>query len=485
MNRLSSALNTSLSGLNLAGRMTQTISNNVANALTEGYASREVIPAARSVGGNGLGVGVGSITRNVDPVLLSERRFAEGQLALAGTRAEFYSDIETLIGRPGDVGALSDRVSAFSASLIEAASRPESDTRLQSVLNAAQSVANKLKTSADAVQQMRMQADQEIGRAVTFINDTLAKIADLNIPNIIPAGQTERYLNAADQRQSLIDQLSEYIPVREMRRDNGTVTLFTPGGAILLDGTAQQFEFSPAGVITADMSLDLGTLSGLSLRGQPLDANADVGKISGGKLAALFDVRDVQAPNIQDQLDAVARNIVERFQDPAVDPTLAIGDAGLFTDAGLAFDAVNERGLANRLVVNAAVDPSQGGELWRLRDGIAAAVPGSVGNATLLNAFSDALAARVVPASGGLTAALSVSELTGEVVASIAATQVQFGNTQSFANARVETLVASELQNGVDTDQEMQRLLLVEQAYAANAKVIATIDELIETLMRI
>ena len=38
---------------------------------------------------------------------------------------------------------------------------------------------------------------------------------------------------------------------------------------------------------------------------------------------------------------------------------------------------------------------------------------------------------------------------------------------------------------GVDTDQEMQTLLLVERAYAANARVIQTAQAMIDTLMEL
>ena len=36
---------------------------------------------------------------------------------------------------------------------------------------------------------------------------------------------------------------------------------------------------------------------------------------------------------------------------------------------------------------------------------------------------------------------------------------------------------------GVDTDQELQSLLVIEKNYAANAKVIQTVDEMIKTLL--
>lgn len=39
--------------------------------------------------------------------------------------------------------------------------------------------------------------------------------------------------------------------------------------------------------------------------------------------------------------------------------------------------------------------------------------------------------------------------------------------------------------DGVDTDTEMQRLLQYEQAYAANARVIQAIDEMMNTILRV
>ena len=54
-----------------------------------------------------------------------------------------------------------------------------------------------------------------------------------------------------------------------------------------------------------------------------------------------------------------------------------------------------------------------------------------------------------------------------------------------FAAAQQGTLKTLEAAGGVDTDQEMQKLLLIEQSYAANARVIQTIDELMQMLLRI
>jgi len=57
--------------------------------------------------------------------------------------------------------------------------------------------------------------------------------------------------------------------------------------------------------------------------------------------------------------------------------------------------------------------------------------------------------------------------------------------TLSFATARQAGLKDIELQQGVDSDEQMQRLLLIEQSYSANARMIQTVDEMLQTLLRI
>ncbi|HBS34332.1 MAG TPA: flagellar hook-associated protein FlgK, partial [Parvularcula sp.] len=66
-------------------------------------------------------------------------------------------------------------------------------------------------------------------------------------------------------------------------------------------------------------------------------------------------------------LDAFAADLIDRFAAPGLDPTAAPGAPGLFTDAGAARADPFVAGLAGRLRLNAAVDPDQGGEPYRLR----------------------------------------------------------------------------------------------------------------------
>ncbi|MCF8510075.1 MAG: flagellar hook-associated protein FlgK [Rhodobacteraceae bacterium] len=481
---ISGGLSSALSGLTAAAKSVEVVSSNIANATTSGYGRREVLTTARTVGHSGQGVTVLGVRRHSDPVLLSDRRRAEATESERNTRAAFYTQLEAAVGTTDSPVSLGSRIADFDTALLEAASLPNSEARLARVVETARSLAAHINTASRAVQAARTSADDKIEADVNFLNRTLREIVGIN-DNIRASYAGSRDPSALlDQRQTLIDSISAVVPLREIARNDGQVALYTTGGAMLVDGSAATFGFNPVGMITAEMSVGIGSLSGLTLNGQPLAASGDLSLVEGGSLGAHFAVRDGLAPAAQEQLDALARDLLERFADPGVDPTLAVGQAGLFTDGGGDFLVANEVGLAQRLRVNATVDPTQGGALWRLRDGVGAATPGLSGNASILVALQGTLTAARTPASGGfMTGDRSFATLQADMVSGMVSNRLTAESEASYASARTEALTQMELAEGVDTDQEMQSLLLVEQAYTANAKVIQTIGQMIDTLL--
>lgn len=480
---LSASLANALSGLTASARAASVVSSNVSNALTEGYARRELNLSPQSVGGTGAGVRVDSVTRVVDRALLTDRRLAGAEAGNARLRSGFLDRIETLTGTPEQAGSLSQRIAELESALIQASSRPDSQARLQAVADAATGLAGQLNTLSDAVQQERMDADAGIAGQVRTLNESLVHIDRLNAEIVAQTAAGHDATALMDQRQSLVDRVAEIVPVREVARDHDQISLYTTGGAILLEGNPAVVGFSPAGVIAPDMTIGSGALSGFTINGRAVPSGDD-GLLGGGTLGALVAIRDDLAPAAQVQLDAVARDLMERFESPAVDPTLAPGQPGLFTDRGAPFDPLTEEGLAGRIALSARVDPTAGGQLWRLRDGLGAAQPGNVGDATLLNALGAALAAAKPPASGSfIGAARSASGLAADLLSGFSGARQQAEARESYNSARHDAFKEMQLAQGVDTDAEMQTLLMVEQAYSANARVIKTIDELIQQLI--
>jgi len=480
---ITSALNNAMSGLSATSRTAEVISTNLANAMTEGYAARETVVSSRNKTG---GVSVQGVQRHVDQVLSADLMLSGGERSGAETRVAFLETVERAIGVPGEAQSLSGRLAEFEASLVSAAAKPEDDNRLNTVLKRAEEVAGALDDSTTAIQTARGRADAEIGQVVKQVNTVLDQLAGINRTIVMAETSGQSTAGLLDQRGQLLAQLSEAVPVRSVPRDNGAIAVFTPGGAILLDGTVAELEFTASNVVEPHMTGDNGLLSGLTINGVNIPSRGDGSPIAGGRLAALFEVRDGLAVEAQQDLDAVARDLVEHFETTGLDPTLAPGDAGLFTDAGAAFTPADEVGLAGRLSINTSADPDQGGALWRLRDGLGAGAPGPGGDSRLLQAMGEALSTPQSMASGAVGG--SERGLSGHIAAltsRIGQERLTQDQSLSFANTRHAELSDMQARNAVDSDDQMQRLLQVEQAYAANARLIETINTMMDQLLRI
>lgn len=482
---ISSAFQNALSGLRAAGRATDVIASNISNAATEGYA-RRVIDVSATTKTNMGGVQVNGVVRMTDPALIGARRNAQAEHGHSSAISAFSSRLETALGTPDNPSAITNLIADFDAALLTASSSPQAEERLTAAVDKARGITDTLQRASETVSDMRSGADSSIAAQVTRLNDALGELKHLNtqIAQTNISGRDDSGLR--DLRQTLVDEINEIVPVHEAARDNGKIALYTQGGAILIDGNPVEIGFSASNGVTPYRTIEGGHLSGLTANGVDLRTGSRNSHIAGGTLEAQFAIRDELGTHALSQLDALARNLIERFQDPAVDPTLGPLDAGLFTDEGGFFDPADEVGLASRISLNSDVDPQQNGEVWRLRAGVGATGPGAVGDQTLLDALRDSLAELQAPVSGDLgTGAVSLSDLASGLMGRLGVQRLSAEQSLTFASASLHETAQAERAFGVDTDAELQMLILVEQLYAANARMMDTINEMMDTLMRI
>ena len=478
---ISGAFSNALSGLTAASRGAELVSTNLANATTEGYAPRELAQSSRGGANNG-GVGIDGVSRRVDRALVADLRIANADAGQARGATEFLKAAETLIGPAGGDDGLAERLSAFESSLVALASRPDAALRLDRAVNAATALVRGLNEASRGIQDLRMRAERDIAAQVETLNDDLARVARLNSGVVASLRDDQARAGLEDQRQAAIDRISRIVPVREIQRENGSVALISTGGAVLLDGRPARLSFSQANAIDAGMTVQNGALSGLEINGADVPTDADFGAVTGGTLGASFRNRDVLAPQVQGSLDAFAEDLVERGQSVAPGPA----QPGLFTDDGNPMGSPVQSGLASRIALNANVDPARGGAAWRLRDGLDAAAPGTPGDASRINAMIDALnARRAPPATMPGAADGTAAQRAADLVAGIGAARHSAENEESFAATRQEGVKAQFLEQGVDSDAQLQRLLQIEQSYAANARVLQALDDMMQTLMRL
>ena len=249
---------------------------------------------------------------------------------------------------------------------------------------------------------------------------------------------------------------------------DGAVNVYTSGGTELVTGRR---------VATVTYDATTGTL-----RAGQIDITPGVDGVrglTGGSLAGLYELRNTTIPTLRAELDEYATQLIDRFS--SIDGSLTANESGLFVDQAALNGSNDAGGVASRLIVNPKLDTVKGGNASLLISGL-----GSKGDkvegAELVNNMLSVIDERM----GGKTLYgenLSLNQYVTMMVA---------GQQQSRATAEraVESIevsgatIAASRQNlqGVNIDDELQKLLVVEQSYAANAKVLSTVQSMLDEL---
>ena len=446
------ALSNALSGMTAAQTALQARSHNVANASTPGYARRDVALNPRSPSG---GVIVSGIERSEAARALSLARSADALAGDMAARAEAAGAINTLLGEPGDPRGLHAAIVRFETALDDLASTPESVSYQEGLLGAAHDLAGTFRRLGDGAQALREEADAEIAARVARVNQALVELDALN-----DRQEAGGLSDIPERRDALIDTIAENLDIRVRTDAQGRTSVATASGVPLLGDEPTLLQFRPAGVIAAGNTAATGHLSGLSAGGIALDPGAGPQAMTTGRLAGLFAVRDEAAPDFAARLDALAEDLSAQLAAADTD-----GTGGLIrTDGG--------PGAASRLSVAPGADPAQGGALHRLRDGLLSVAPGPAAAPGVLPSLQEAMSGA---ASGAETLASSVG------TTRLAADRAADAALSTRQSLRDDVLA----QTGVNTDQELQSLLLIEQAYAANARVVQVASDMMARLMEL
>lgn len=478
---LTIALNAALSGLRASQTGIELVSRNVSNATTEGYTRKTVPQDALIIGGQGAGVKLGEVTRQVNYQLQRDVRNGGSQAANLSVLQDFLSRFELSLGKPGDNTSIGNVVGALGDSFRTLATSPESVTAQTAVVNQAQQLAGTFNRLGNAVQSLRGEAERGIADAVGNVNRLLTDIESLN-GQIVTANSTGRSsADLEDQRDRKLDALAKEIGINYFKRDNGEVTITTASGRTLLDGVAHQLTFTPVAQVTAGAAYP-ATLDGVMLDGVDLFQTPPITppmtEVATGRLAGLADLRDRILPQAQLQLDELASVMTQQLA--GLTPPLE-----LFQDGTATYLPANITGYAQRIAVNLAVV----NQPWRLRDGTAAAGPNTAtpSDGTLPRAVIDLFeTVQTFAAATGLGTQFTYAQYGASLVGFQGAQRQeqadQLANQQVINNALNERLTG---ESGVNVDQEMALMVQLQNSYSANARVVTAIKEMLDALLSI
>lgn len=325
---LSSALGAAMSGLNVSQAGIDIASRNIANVGTAGYTRKVQSQVNALAGGEGIGVRREAAQRQIDEFLQQQLRTASAGSASLNVKANMLGRIDSMFGTPDSNSSIAGSIGALATMLQELASGPESDAARQSLLNEAGNLAAKLNTMSSTVQDMRLEAERNIASAVESANALLKTIASVN--NQIAQRQAGNLSTGdlQDQRDMAIDELSRLMDVKVVNRDDGTVTVFTSGGQLLLDRTPVELRFDERTQLDATSTYENGGVGTISLisGSNSIDLIA-AGAIRSGAIAGFLELRDDILPEAQAQLDELAAQLALALSEETVASTAATDGA--------------------------------------------------------------------------------------------------------------------------------------------------------------
>ncbi|MDB6083520.1 MAG: lagellar hook-associated protein 1 FlgK [Gammaproteobacteria bacterium] len=321
---MSDILSTSVSGLLAFQRALDVTSNNISNVATPGYsvenANFNPQPGqATAVGYFGSGVTIESVTRSYDELLAGQVRSSQSGYSSFNTYATQASQIDNMLSDSST--GLTASLQAFVNSLHTVADSPSSTAQRQALLSQAQGLAQQMQNYTSQLSTYGAGIESQIGGAVSQINTLSSGIAALNgqiAAGLASTGQTPNTL--MDQRDQMLDQLSQYVTVNTATQADGSMNVYIGSGQPLVIGSTSQALSAVQDPYNASQH-NIGIVSG----GNTADITSE---ISGGTLGGLLAVRSQVLQPVQNTLGQFSvglATLVNQAQGAGVDLTGAAG----------------------------------------------------------------------------------------------------------------------------------------------------------------
>lgn len=299
---LNDILNSAMSGLAGSQAGLRTVSNNIANVNTPGYARERVTLSTGVSGGRVSGVVIGEPSRIADKFLENSVYQRGGTTGRTEVAASYYERLQALLGAPDSPTGLAGRLSEVSASA--------GAINLQGSVQALGVFAGNVGDTIDSlsglqadVSNLRADVETEVGYTIERINVLLTQIHDLNSEVSRLDGLGRSSSGSADRRMTALQELSTLVDITVREQPDSRVTIDTASGQVLLDRRLRVLDY-PAGVGASQDSYPAinirfaqATNTANAMTGEKIESAA-----VGGKLGGLLDMRDRTLPTFSEQL---------------------------------------------------------------------------------------------------------------------------------------------------------------------------------------
>jgi len=422
------------------------ISENIANASTEGYSRRSVTTmesgsstatmAVYISRANFGGTEVKSVNRATDPYLDATVRYTNMQLGSAVARMRWLTDSETALNdTETGVGQL---MTGMFQNMDKLAASPSDNSLRVTTLDSIGRVAQAFNQTSADLSQVSNGIATEAQSSVTTVNQALSALADINNSLLRAQPGTSAYAQLLDSRDAALGTLSTNLNVDISFGTHDQAQVMLNGQTLVQGSSATPLALTA----NANGTLSLATSGGTALAAP-----------TSGTLGGLFSAADTVSQR-RTSLDTLAQQFVTNMND---------WHAQGRTDAGTAGGPLLS-GTTAATVTALISDPAQ----------LATKATDGTPNGNLLTVST------VLRGNG------SVEQGWTNLIATHANLLSSTKAEQTTAQNRSDQAVAArEAVSGVDLDMEAAELLRIQQAYSGSAKILQVAKETVDAILQI
>jgi flagellar hook-associated protein 1 len=340
---LNGIMNTAIGALQVNQTALKTVSGNISNINTEGYNRRVVHQSPGLTGGSLQGVAIAEIRRISDSFLTREAYISSSQASASAAEYELRDRASSVLGKLDGGASLTNRMSDIAASLGQLAVEPASSARRVTTVSDIQASLNAIGSMASQIQGLRHDANTQIVEDIGRANTLLTQISELNAGVKTAIAQGDPSTGLLDQREKALTDLAEIMDIQTFQQPDGRLFVSLTDGTQLIGDVKTQLSYQSPGAVASTTSFPAIQLSRVNVNtgetvGQPVPFE---GRVQGGSLRGLIDMRDKVLPDLAEQLGAAAGALTEGLNEihnnatalPAPNQLTGVNTGMLSTDA--------------------------------------------------------------------------------------------------------------------------------------------------------
>ncbi len=475
------ALDLSARALGVTQKGLGVTAHNIANVNTPGYTRQRqgleaALPINSATGSIGTGVEQRTIERVHDSFIqarLIQEHASQGSL---DQEVKTLSQLDSLFNEQSGDGITPQLSRLYGAFETLTTGAPGQTTERASLVGVAQTVVATFNRFDSQMTDLQRSTDSAIVGLLPDVNKLLEQIATLN-QEIAKAESLAPANDLRDEQERLIRDLASKMEISTIEDSQGLTTVMFEGGIPLVEG---QVTSSLVAVPNPTHPFD-PTFSSIHVQtgNQTFDVTSG---ITGGELGGLLLSRDVHIADARNDLDALAFSLAQTVNAQHM-AGLGLNDL-VARDFFSLVNAAGVSGAAGGISVNSEIVSDHGN--IAAAGATSPAEMGDAENAGRLAALRDTLLQSYQPGdSAGSPSGLSQTVV--QQSASLISARGRAAELANFSLSQQEQILA-EIQDrrdeisGVSLDEEVTDLIRLQSSYQANARVISTINEMLNQL---